>query len=159
MSIAGGTDLIGCFMGGNPNLPVYSGELQCKASAWTPELLILRGIQFLRKKENSSVVRRFPPMPIKFWNDPGDAKYKKPISNASRESGPMVISLKSLEGGVIIYGRSDTVLNPGGVRIGTGEIYRPVEEMEEVVDSLVVGQPGRVMSVWCCLWFSTKTLN
>ena len=142
MSIAGGTDLIGCFMGGNPNLPVYSGELQCKSLGMDTRAFDPEGNSVLEEKGELVCCAPFPSMPIKFWNDPGDTKYQK----AYFERFPGVWTHGDFieitgRGGVIIYGRSDTVLNPGGVRIGTGEIYRPVEEMEEVVDSLVVGQP------------------
>ena len=142
MSIAGGTDLIGCFMGGNPTLPVYSGELQCKSLGMDTRAFDPQGNSVMGEKGELVCCAPFPSMPIGFWNDPEEIKYRK----AYFERFPGVwthgdfIEITS-RGGVIIYGRSDTVLNPGGVRIGTAEIYRPVEAMDEIVDSLVVGQP------------------
>ena len=142
MSVAGGTDIVGCFMGGNPNLPVYSEELQCKSlgmdiHAYNPE-----GKSVVCEKGELVCAKPFPSTPIYFWNDKDGKKYHQ----AYFEQFPGVWTHGDFieiteRGGVIVFGRSDTVLNPGGVRIGTSEIYRPVEEMSEILDSLVVAQP------------------
>ena len=142
MSISGGTDLVGCFMLGNPNLPVYSGEIQCKALSMGTEAFTPEGQSTVGEKGELVCTTPFPSMPVFFWNDEDGAKYRK----AYFERFPNVWTHGDFieiteHGGVIVHGRSDTVLNPGGVRIGTAEIYRPVEAMAEVVDSLVVGQP------------------
>ena len=142
MSISGGTDLVGCFMLGNPNLPVYSGEIQCKALSMGTEAFTPEGQSTVGEKGELVCTTPFPSMPVFFWNDEDGAKYRK----AYFERFPNVWTHGDFieiteRGGVIVHGRSDTVLNPGGVRIGTAEIYRPVEAMAEVVDSLVVGQP------------------
>jgi len=144
MSVAGGTDIVGCFMGGNPNLPVYSEELQCKSLgmdilAYNPE-----GKSVVCEKGELVCVTPFPSTPICFWNDKSGEKYHQ----AYFEQFPGVWTHGDFieiteRGGVIVFGRSDTVLNPAGVRIGTSEIYRPVEEMLEIMDSLVVAQPWK----------------
>ncbi len=142
MSISGGTDLIGCFMLGNPNLPVYSGEIQCKALGMDTQSYNPEGLPVIGEKGELVCRNPFPSLPVRFWNDPDDARYRK----AYFERFPGVWTHGDFieiteRGGVIIHGRSDTVLNPGGVRIGTAEIYRPVEELPEIVDCLVIGQP------------------
>jgi acetoacetyl-CoA synthetase len=129
-------------MGGNPTLPVYSGELQCKSLGMDTRAFDPQGNSVMGEKGELVCCAPFPSMPIGFWNDPEEIKYRK----AYFERFPGVWTHGDFieitpRGGVIIYGRSDTVLNPGGVRIGTAEIYRPVEAMDEIVDSLVVGQP------------------
>ena len=142
MSVAGGTDIVGCFMGGNPNLPVYSEELQCKSLgmnilAYNPE-----GKSVVCEKGELVCATPFPSTPIYFWNDKAGEKYHQ----AYFEQFPGVWTHGDFieiteRGGVIVFGRSDTVLNPAGVRIGTAEIYRPVEEMPEIMESIVVAQP------------------
>ena len=140
-SIAGGTDLIGCFVLGNPNLPVYEGEIQCKALGMDVHAYNEQGKTIVGEKGELVCTTPFPSMPIYFWNDPHGEKYH----NAYFASYPGVwthgdfIEITA-RGGAIIHGRSDTTLNPGGVRIGTAEIYRQVEAMPEVLDSIVVGQ-------------------
>ena len=140
-SISGGTDILSCFALGNPILPVWRGELQCRGLAmavevWDDERQPLRG-----EKGELVCVKPFPSMPIGFWNDPDGEKYRA----AYFERFPGVwchgdyVELTEHEG-IIIYGRSDAVLNPGGVRIGTAEIYRQVEQLPEVLESLVIGQ-------------------
>ncbi|GIT04223.1 MAG: hypothetical protein CM1200mP28_14820 [Deltaproteobacteria bacterium] len=141
MSIAGGTDLAGCFMGGNPNLPVYSEELQCKSLGMNTLAYDAAGNSVECQKGELVCATPFPSMPIYFWKDYDGEIYH----GAYFEKFPGVWTHGDFieiteRGGVIVYGRSDTVLNPGGVRIGTSEIYRPVEEMSEIVDSLVVAQ-------------------
>ena len=141
MSIAGGTDLAGCFMGGNPNLPVYSEELQCKSLGMNTLAYDPEGKSIVCEKGELVCATPFPSMPIYFWNDYDGEKYH----DAYFEKFPGVWTHGDFieiteRGGVIVYGRSDTVLNPGGVRIGTSEIYRPVEEMIEIGDSIAVAQ-------------------
>ncbi len=141
MSIAGGTDLAGCFMGGNPNLPVYSEELQCKSLGMNTLAYDPEGKSIVCEKGELVCATPFPSMPIYFWKDYDGEKYH----DAYFEKFPGVWTHGDFieiteRGGVIVYGRSDTVLNPGGVRIGTSEIYRPVEEMIEIVDSIAVAQ-------------------
>ena len=141
MSIAGGTDIVGCFMGGNPNLPVFSEELQCKSLGMNVLAYNPDGESVICEKGELVCLTPFPSTPICFWNDKAGKKYHQ----AYFEQFPGVWTHGDFieiteRGGVIVYGRSDTVLNPAGVRIGTSEIYRPVEEMPEIMDSLVVAQ-------------------
>lgn len=144
-SISGGTDLLACFALGNPALPVWRGELQCKALGMAVEALDEEGNpQPPRNKGELACVKPFPSMPIYFWNDADGAKYRK----AYFETVPGVwchgdyVEITE-HGGLIIYGRSDATLNPGGVRIGTAEIYRQAEQVDEVVESIVIGQRWR----------------
>ena len=144
MSIAGGTDIAGCFMGGNPNLPVFSEELQCKSLGMNTLAYNVAGESVECEKGELVCATPFPSMPIFFWKDFDGEKYH----DAYFDKFPGVWTHGDFieiteRGGVIVYGRSDTVLNPGGVRIGTSEIYRPVEEMNEIVDSLVIAQPWK----------------
>jgi acetoacetyl-CoA synthetase len=140
-SISGGTDIISCFVGGNPVAPVWRGEIQARALAMHVEVFDDQGRSVRGEKGELVCTNPFPSMPICFWNDPGDRRYHA----AYFERYPGVwhhgdyVELTEHDG-VIIYGRSDAVLNPGGVRIGTAEIYRQVEQLEEVVESLVIGQ-------------------
>jgi acetoacetyl-CoA synthetase len=140
-SIAGGTDIISCFVLGNPNLPVYCGEVQCRGLGMKVEVFDEEGKPVYGDKGELVCTAPFPSMPIYFWNDPDGKKYK----SAYFEFYPGVwrhgdfIKLTENEG-VVIYGRSDATLNPGGVRIGTSEIYRIVESLDEIVDSVVIGQ-------------------
>ena len=140
-SISGGTDIISCFALGNPNLPVYSGELQCRGLGMKVEAFDEEGNSVIDKKGELVCTAPFPSMPVFFWNDPDRSKYK----SAYFEHYPGIWRhgdyIKITEhGGVVIYGRSDATLNPGGIRIGTAEIYRIVENMEDISDSIVVGQ-------------------
>ena len=140
-SISGGTDICGCFVLGNPVLPVWRGEIQCKALGLKVEVFDENGRSVTGEKGELVCTRPFPSMPVGFWNDPGGAKYRA----AYFERFPNVWTHGdwceiTRHGGAVIYGRSDAVLNPGGVRIGTAEIYRQVEQLEEVVESLVIGQ-------------------
>jgi acetoacetyl-CoA synthetase len=140
-SIAGGTDLISCFALGNPLLPVYRGELQCRGLGMKVEIFDAQGRSVRGEKGELVCTAPFPSMPIGFWNDRDGRKYHA----AYFERFPNVwwhgdyAELTAHEG-LIIYGRSDAVLNPGGVRIGTAEIYRIVEQFEEIAESIVVGQ-------------------
>ncbi|MBN8432232.1 acetoacetate--CoA ligase [Microbulbifer salipaludis] len=143
-SISGGTDIVSCFALGNPALPVYPGELQCRGLGMAVEVWNDDGKPVLEDKGELVCARSFPCMPIGFWNDPDGSKYH----GAYFDSWPGVWAHGDYaeiteHGGVIIYGRSDAVLNPGGVRIGTAEIYRQVEKVEEVLDSICIGQEWR----------------
>ncbi|MCL6479692.1 MAG: acetoacetate--CoA ligase [Peptococcaceae bacterium] len=141
-SISGGTDIISCFALGNPIGPVYAGELQCRGLGMKVEAFDLNGKPVFNQKGELVCTAPFPSQPIGFWNDPDHKKYKGAYfdvyENVWRHGDYIEINDKT--GGVIIYGRSDATLNPGGVRIGTAEIYRQVETLPEVLDSLVVGQ-------------------
>ncbi|MGB1714051.1 MAG: acetoacetate--CoA ligase [Arenicellales bacterium] len=141
-SISGGTDIMGCFIGGNPNLPVWRGEIQCPILGMQIEVWNDEGAKVPDGEKGELVcVNAFPSMPIGFWDDPEDSKYKA----AYFEKFPGVwchgdyISVTE-HGGIVVFGRSDAVLNPGGVRIGTAEIYRQAERIEQVLESLVIGQ-------------------
>jgi len=140
-SISGGTDIIGCFVLGNPIGPVYPGEIQCRGLGMRVEAFDENGKSVIGQKGELVCTAPFPSMPIYFWNDPDNRKYL----NAYFSKYPNVwthgdyIEITK-NGGAIIYGRSDATLNPGGVRIGTAEIYRQVESFPEVADSIVVGQ-------------------
>ncbi len=140
-SISGGTDIISCFVLGNPIGPVWRGELQCRALGMKVEVFDDDGRPLRGEKGELVCTVPFPSMPIGFWNDPDGAKYRA----AYFERFPGVwchgdyVELTPHDG-LIIYGRSDAVLNPGGVRIGTAEIYRQVEQLDEIVESIVIGQ-------------------
>jgi acetoacetyl-CoA synthetase len=140
-SISGGTDIISCFALGNPTAPVWRGELQTRGLGMAVDIFD-EGGKPVRERDGELVCTRpFPSMPVAFWDDPGGAKYRA----AYFEHFPGVWrhgDWARLTGhdGLVILGRSDATLNPGGVRIGTAEIYRQVEQLPEVVESLVVGQ-------------------
>jgi acetoacetyl-CoA synthetase len=140
-SISGGTDINGCFALGNPMLPVYSGELQCRGLGMKVEAFDDNGRAVRNQQGELVCTAASPSMPIYFWDDPDGKKYHSAYfdvyPNVWRHGDFIEIND---HGGVIIYGRSDATLNPGGVRIGTAEIYRQVEQLEEIEDSLVVGQ-------------------
>ncbi|MCA1959648.1 MAG: acetoacetate--CoA ligase [Desulfomonile sp.] len=140
-SISGGTDIISCFALGCPILPVYEGELQCRGLGMKVEAWDSNGKPVIGEQGELVCTASFPSMPIYFWNDPDGKKYKA----AYFEVYPNVWTHGDFveiteHGGVKIYGRSDATLNPSGVRIGTAEIYRVVESMDEIADSIVVGQ-------------------
>ena len=140
-SISGGTDIISCFALGNPLLPVFRGQLQCRGLGMDVDVFDEHG-QSVRNLEGELVCKRpFPSMPVGFWNDPDGSRYH----SAYFERFPGVWAhgdwaTLTDQGGLIIQGRSDAVLNPGGVRIGTAEIYRQVEQLPEVVESIAIGQ-------------------
>jgi acetoacetyl-CoA synthetase len=140
-SISGGTDIISCFALGCPTRPVWRGELQCRGLGMKVEVFDENGKPVRDEKGELVCTAPFPSMPIGFWNDPDGAKYRA----AYFERFPGVwchgdwVELTAHDG-MIIYGRSDATLNPGGVRIGTAEIYRQVEQLDEVVESIVIGQ-------------------
>ena len=140
-SISGGTDIISCFVLGNPVGPVYRGEIQCAALGMASDVFDENGKSVCGAKGELVCTRPFPVVPIGFWNDPNDEKYHA----AYFRRFPNVwyhgdFAERTAHDGFIIYGRSDATLNPGGVRIGTAEIYRQVEKLHEVVESLVIGQ-------------------
>ena len=140
-SIAGGTDIISCFALGNPLLPVYRGELQCRGLGMKVEIFDASGRSVRGEKGELVCTAPFPSMPVGFWNDADDRKYHAAYFERFPERlVPRRLCELTERGGVVIYGRSDAVLNPGGVRIGTAEIYRIVEQFDEVAESVVVGQ-------------------
>ena len=140
-SISGGTDLISCFALGNPLLPVHAGELQSKGLGMAVDIVDGSGRSLPEGKGELVCRKSFPSRPVYFWNDPDGAKLRA----AYFERFPGIwahgdFAEFTLHGGLIIHGRSDTVLNPGGVRIGTAEIYRQVEAVDGVTEALAVGQ-------------------
>ena len=140
-SISGGTDIISCFMLGCPTLPVYRGEIQCRGLGMDVDCFDENGNAVIDRQGELVCKSPFPSMPIYFWNDPDGKKYH----SAYFESFPGIwchgdYMVLSQHGGITMLGRSDATLNPGGVRIGTAEIYRVVENIEEIEDSVVVGQ-------------------
>jgi acetoacetyl-CoA synthetase len=140
-SISGGTDIVSCFALGNPIGSVIEGELQCRGLGMRVKAFNDEGKEVIEEKGELVCTAPFPSMPIYFWNDPGEEKYKDAYFNRYTgvwHHGDYILITKT--GGVVIYGRSDATLNPGGVRIGTAEIYRVVEGMPEIEDSIVVGQ-------------------
>ncbi len=140
-SIAGGTDIISCFMLGNPMLPVYEEELQCRGLGMKVEAFDDEGQGVIGREGELVCTAPAPSMPVFFWNDPDMKKYRaayfEVYPNIWRHGDFVVITET---GGVIMHGRSDATLNPGGVRIGTAEIYNQLEPMPEILDSLVIGQ-------------------
>ena len=140
-SMSGGTDLISCFVMGNPLLPVRRGEIQCRSLGMKVDVLDEDGRSVRETKGELVCTAPFPSMPVGFWNDGDGKKYRA----AYFEHYPGIwrhgdyVELTAHDG-MIIYGRSDAVLNPGGVRIGTGEIYRQVEQLDAVLESLVIAQ-------------------
>jgi acetoacetyl-CoA synthetase len=140
-SISGGTDILSCFALGNPLLPVRRGELQCRGLGMAVEIFDDAGRSLVGEQGELVCTRPFPSAPVGFWNDPGRSRYR----SAYFERFPGVwahgdFAELTPDGGLIIYGRSDAVLNPGGVRIGTAEIYRQVEKLDEIVESIAIGQ-------------------
>jgi acetoacetyl-CoA synthetase len=140
-SIAGGTDILSCFVLGNPVLPVRRGEIQCRGLGMAVQVFDDSGNAVVEQHGELVCTRPFPSAPVCFWNDDDDARYRA----AYFERFPGVwahgdYAELTRSGGLIIYGRSDAVLNPGGVRIGTAEIYRQVEKLNEVVESIAIGQ-------------------
>ncbi len=141
-SMSGGTDLISCFVLGNPNLPVRRGEIQCAGLGMDVAVFDDDGRELPRGAKGELVCKGpFPSMPIGFWNDPDSTRYQSTYFEHFKgvwRHGDFVEITES--GGMLVYGRSDAVLNPSGVRIGTAEIYRQAERVDEVVESLVIGQ-------------------
>jgi acetoacetyl-CoA synthetase len=140
-SISGGTDIVSCFVLGSPLLPVHRGEIQCRGLGMRVEVFDDGGHPVVGAQGELVCSAPFPSMPIGFWNDPDGSRYRA----AYFERFPNVwchgdYAELTPRGGIVIYGRSDAVLNPGGVRIGTAEIYAQVEKLDEVLESLAVGQ-------------------
>jgi acetoacetyl-CoA synthetase len=140
-SISGGTDIISCFVLGNPILPVYKGEIQCSGLGMDVDSFDENGNTVIGDKGELVCKSAFPSMPIYFWNDENREKYKNAYFTVYENIWWHGDYIRISEhGGITMFGRSDATLNPGGVRIGTSEIYRVVENMEEIDDSVVVGQ-------------------
>nr|CAA6830884.1 MAG: Acetoacetyl-CoA synthetase (EC [uncultured Thiotrichaceae bacterium] len=140
-SISGGTDIISCFALGCPILPVWKGELQCRGLGMAVEVFDDNAQPVEGDKGELVCTRPFPSMPVGFWNDPDGSRYHAAYFDRFEGiwcHGDFVEITE--HGGMIIHGRSDAVLNPGGVRIGTAEIYRQVEQVNEVMESIVIGQ-------------------
>ena len=146
-SISGGTDIVSCFVLGNPVLPVYRGEIQCRGLGMAVDVVNDAGKPVRSEKGELVCTKPFPVMPVGFWNDTDGKKYRaayfERFDNIWCHGD---FSELTAHDGMIIYGRSDATLNPGGVRIGTAEIYRQVEQLPEILESLVIGQdwpPGK----------------
>ena len=146
-SISGGTDIVSCFVLGNPVLPVYRGEIQCRGLGMAVDVFDDLGQPVRSEKGELVCTRPFPVMPVGFWNDSDGKKYRaayfERFDNIWCHGDFAELTAHD---GMIIYGRSDATLNPGGVRIGTAEIYRQVEQLPEIIEALVIGQdwpPGK----------------
>jgi len=140
-SISGGTDIVSCFALGNPVAPVYRGEIQCKGLGMDVQVWDDAGNAVIGEKGELVCAQHFTSMPVGFWNDADGEKFR----SAYFETFPGIwahgdYAEETPHGGLIIHGRSDAVLNPGGVRIGTAEIYRQVEKVEQVLESIAIGQ-------------------
>jgi len=140
-SISGGTDIVSCFVLGTPVQPVYAGEIQTRGLGMKTDVLDDEGNSVVGVQGELCCTAPFPSMPVKFWNDPDGSKYKA----AYFEHYPGLWrhgdwATLTERGGMIIHGRSDATLNPGGVRIGTAEIYRQVEAFDSIQEALVIGQ-------------------
>ena len=140
-SISGGTDIISCFALANPILPVEEGELQSRGLGMDVHAFDENGKKIIDKKGELVCTSIFPSMPIYFWNDPDHQKYQNAYFSKFEKTWHHGDYIRiSKNGSMKIYGRSDATLNPGGVRIGTSEIYRVIEKIDKISDSLVVGQ-------------------
>ena len=140
-SITGGTDIIGCFAAGDVTIPVRAGEIQGRALGMAVDVFDDDGNSVRAEKGEMVCTKPFPSLPVGFWNDPGDSRYHAAYFEKYENvwwHGDYVELTE--HGGLIVYGRSDATLNPGGVRIGTAEIYRQVEAMDEVTEAIVIGQ-------------------
>jgi acetoacetyl-CoA synthetase len=140
-SISGGTDILSCFLLGNPALPVNRGEIQCKGLGMDVHALDNNGKKIIGKRGELVCQTAFPAQPIMFWNDTNNFAYKQAYFNDIENTwshGDYITVNKN--GGCVIWGRSDSTLNPGGIRIGTAEIYRVVEAIDGISDSLVIGK-------------------
>lgn len=140
-SISGGTDILSCFALGNPVLPVWRGELQCRGLGLAVDVFDDSGQSIQQEKGELVCTKPFPSMPIGFWNDPDGTQYHATyfdrFDNVWCQGDYAELTAHD---GLIIHGRSDAVLNPGGVRIGTAEIYRQIAQLDEVIESVVIGQ-------------------
>jgi acetoacetyl-CoA synthetase len=140
-SISGGTDIVSCFVLGCPVQPVFAGQIQTRGLAMKTDVLDDNGTSITDSQGELCCTAPFPSMPVKFWNDPNCSAYKAAyfghFPNIWRHGDWATLTPS---GGTVIHGRSDATLNPGGVRIGTAEIYRQVESFDEVIEALVIGQ-------------------
>jgi acetoacetyl-CoA synthetase len=140
-SISGGTDILGCFALGSPLLPVHRGELQCRSLGMKVEVFDDEGRSLVGEKGQLVCTAPFPSMPIGFWNDSSGEKYHQAyfdvFPNVWHHGDYVELNER---GGMVFYGRSDAVLNPGGIRIGTAEIYNQVEQLSEISESIVISQ-------------------
>jgi len=140
-SISGGTDIVSCFVLGNPMLPVYRGESQCRGLGMAVDVFNSDGESVTNEKGELVCTKTFPCQPSCFWGDETGEKYHDAYFSEYKNIWHHGDYVKLTgHGGVVIYGRSDATLNPGGVRIGTAEIYRHVEQLDEVIESIVIGQ-------------------
>jgi acetoacetyl-CoA synthetase len=141
-SICGGTEIIGCFVLGSPLHAVHRGEIACKGLGLAVDVLDERGASVIGRKGDLVCTEPFPSAPLTFWGENGDARYRA----AYFEARPGIwthgdLAGQNYHGGVVIYGRTDTTLKPGGVRIGTAEIYRVIDTQPEIEDCVVFGRP------------------
>jgi acetoacetyl-CoA synthetase len=140
-SVSGGTDIVSCFVTGIPTEPVWVGEIQGPGLGMAVDVWNDDGRPVVREKGELVCTKAFPPMPIMFWNDPGEKKYRAAYFERFDNIWCHGDFAEWTEhGGMVIYGRSDATLNPGGVRIGTAEIYNQVEQMPEILESICIGQ-------------------
>ncbi|RLA14995.1 MAG: acetoacetate--CoA ligase [Gammaproteobacteria bacterium] len=140
-SVSGGTDIVSCFVLGNPILPVYRGEIQCRGLGMAVEVFNENGESVRNQKGELVCTKTFPSQPVYFWADESGEKYHNAYFAEFENIWHHGDYVKLTDhGGIVIYGRSDATLNPGGVRIGTAEIYRHVEQLDEIVESIVIGQ-------------------
>ncbi|MET3053644.1 acetoacetate--CoA ligase [Pseudomonas alkylphenolica] len=140
-SMSGGTDICSCFVIGNPVLPVRRGQIQCKSLGMAVEVWDANGQALIGEKGELVCTRHFPAMPLGFWHDAQGKRFR--AAYFSQYPGVWAqgdYAEQTPEGGMLIHGRSDAVLNPGGVRIGTAEIYRQVEKIDDVLESVAIGQ-------------------
>jgi acetoacetyl-CoA synthetase len=156
-SISGGTDIMGCFVLGDPTSPIWKGEIQAPGLGMAVDVWSEDGKPVRMQKGELVCTRPFVSMPVSFWNDPGGKKY----CGAYFERFPNVwchgdFAEWTAHGGMIIHGRSDATLNPGGVRIGTAEIYAQVEQIPEVLEALAIGRTGTTTRASCCSCDSRK---
>lgn len=140
-SVSGGTDIVSCFALGCPTLPVYRGEIQCRGLGMAVDVFDDDGHPLLNQKGELVCTKTFPSQPVYFWADENGEKYHNAyfarFDNVWHHGDYVLLTE---HGSMVIYGRSDATLNPGGVRIGTAEIYRHVEQLDEVIESIVIGQ-------------------
>jgi acetoacetyl-CoA synthetase len=140
-SISGGTDIVSCFVLGNLFQPVYVGEIQNRGLGMDVDIFNEKGFSIENTKGELVCKKPFPSMPVKFWNDEADKKYKSAYFEKYKNVWYHGDFAKiTNNGGFIIFGRSDATLNPGGVRLGTAEIYNVVEKFKEIQESIVIGQ-------------------
>ena len=159
-SISGGTDILSCFVLGNPCLPVWEGEIQCLGLGMAVEFWNDGKKAAIGQKGELVCTRPFPSAPVGFWNDPDGDKYHRAYFDSHENIWAHGDYGEITEhGGVIIHGRSDAVLNPGGVRIGTAEIYRQVEKLKRLSTASVSDKIGRMMCESCFLWCCRKGFN